>query len=69
LGQNRRIGNGRNCQSARYAYREDTGRKDQGRALLDEGSATPMIDEDGPTLMDAKAPVVGIEDGTNKTSK
>jgi hypothetical protein len=32
-------------------YREDTGKKDQGRALLDEGSAPPMPNEDDPTIM------------------
>jgi hypothetical protein len=32
-------------------YREDIGKKDQGRALLDEGSALQVPDEDGPTIM------------------
>jgi hypothetical protein len=32
------------------AYREDTDKKDQGRAFLDVGSALPEPDEDGPTI-------------------
>jgi hypothetical protein len=48
-------------------YREDVGSKDQGRALLDEGSAPPMFEEDNPTVTDTVASVGGAGDGTYKT--
>jgi hypothetical protein len=50
-----------------YAYREDTGKKDQGQAFLDEGSAPPVPNEDGPTIMAATALLASGDDGTNKT--
>jgi hypothetical protein len=40
-----------------YAYRVDTGKKDQGRALLDKGSIPPRPDEDNPAITDETAPV------------
>jgi hypothetical protein len=45
----------------------NTGKKDQGWALQDEGSAPPIPDEDGPTIMDATTMMVIEGDGTCKT--
>jgi hypothetical protein len=39
-----------------YAYREDTGKINQGWAFLDEGSVPPVPDEDDPTIMAATTP-------------
>jgi hypothetical protein len=50
-----------------HAYREDTGRKDQWWALLDEGFTPPVPVEDSPAIMDATAPAVGEDEGTYKT--
>jgi hypothetical protein len=38
-------------------YQEDTGKKDQGRAFLDRGSALPKLDEDDLTVMIMATPV------------
>jgi hypothetical protein len=53
--------------SAPYAYLEDTGRKDQERALLNEGSTPMMLDKDVPDVTDATAPTLGMGNGTYKT--
>jgi hypothetical protein len=50
-----------------YAYREDTSKKDQGWALLDEGSEPPVPDEDGSAITDAIAPAAGKGGETYKT--
>jgi hypothetical protein len=50
-----------------YVYQEDTGKKEQGWALLDEGSTPPVPDEDDPIIMDATALMVGVDDRTYKT--
>jgi hypothetical protein len=52
-----------------YAYQEDTDKKDQGRALLDEGSAPPVPDEDGLTIMVATALAPDEDDGTYKSAR
>jgi hypothetical protein len=65
---NNRSGSGINQQPMSYAYREDTGRKDQGWALFDKGSAPPVPDEDGPAIMDVAAPVASEDDRTYETS-
>jgi hypothetical protein len=49
------------------AYQEDTNKKDQGRAFLDEGSTPPVPNQDSPTIMVAIAPTVDEDAGTNKT--
>jgi hypothetical protein len=54
--------------SAPYAYREDAGRKEHGRALFDEGSAPLTSNEDDPIVTDAVALAVGEGNGTYKTS-
>jgi hypothetical protein len=59
--------NGIHQKLAPHAYREDASKKDQGRALLDGGSAPPMSNKDDPTVVDAAAPVVGEGKGTYKT--
>jgi hypothetical protein len=41
--------------------------KDQGRALLDEGSTPSMPGEDDPAITDAMALTVGKGGGTYKT--
>jgi hypothetical protein len=46
------VGAAQNQQSVPHVYRENTGRKDQGWALLDEGSAPPVPGEDGPAITD-----------------
>jgi hypothetical protein len=38
-------------------YRENTDKKDQGRAVLDEGSTPLVPDEDTPAVMQAATPV------------
>jgi hypothetical protein len=48
-------------------YREDTGKKDQGWALLDEGFAPSVPNEDGPTIMATTTPAAGKDGGTYKT--
>jgi hypothetical protein len=48
--RNRRSGNGINQWTTPCSYREETNRKDQGRAFLDGGSAPPEPDEDDPPL-------------------
>jgi hypothetical protein len=47
--------------SAPHMYWVDAGRKDQGRALLDGGSAPPPFNKDGATATGTTA-VVNIED-------
>jgi hypothetical protein len=44
-----------------HTYQVDTGRKDQGHALLDGGFAPPPSDEDDPAITDTMAPTI-IED-------
>jgi hypothetical protein len=66
-GKNRRSGSSVNRWPTPYAYREDTDKKDQGWALLDEGSTPPVADEDGPTIMDATALAVDECSGAYKT--
>jgi hypothetical protein len=56
--------NGIHQKSAAHAYLEDIGRKDQGWGLLDEGSAPPMPDDDGPAVTGAMALAVDKGDGT-----
>jgi hypothetical protein len=51
-----------------YAYREDTGKKDQEQALLDEGSTPPVPDEDSPAILDATAVAADKDFGAYKTS-
>jgi hypothetical protein len=53
--------------STPHSYREDTDRKDQGRALLGEGSAPSTSDEDDPTVVGTMVPLVGKGEGTYKT--
>jgi hypothetical protein len=48
-------------------YREDTGRKEQGRAFLDESSAPLVPNKDGPTIMAATTLASDEDDGTYKT--
>jgi hypothetical protein len=48
-------------------YREDRGKKDQGRAFLDGGSTPSELDEDGPAIMVMATPIVGKDVGTCKT--
>jgi hypothetical protein len=66
--RNRRSGSGINQQPTQYIYREDTGKKDQGWALLDEGFTPPVPDEDDPAIVDAAAPAAGEDDGTYESS-
>jgi hypothetical protein len=49
------------------AYREDAGRKDQGRALLDGGSAPPMSDDDNPIVTNTMTPMIDKGEGTYRT--
>jgi hypothetical protein len=65
--KNRRSRSGVNQCPMPYTYREDTGKKDQGRVFLDEGFAPPVPDEDGPTIMAATAPMTAEDNGTYKT--
>jgi hypothetical protein len=60
-------GNGIKQQPRPCVYWEDIDKKDQGWALLDEGSMPPVPDEDGPIIMGAIAPSVGEDDRTYKT--
>jgi hypothetical protein len=62
--KNRRSGSGGMLRPTPYAYLEDTSKKDQGWALLDEGSAPKVPDEDGPSTMDATAPIASKVGGT-----
>jgi hypothetical protein len=48
-------------------YQEDTDKKDEGRALMDEGSAPPVPKEDGLAIMAVITPAAGADDGTYKT--
>jgi hypothetical protein len=48
-------------------YREDTKKKDQGRALLDEGSMPPLPNEDDPAIMIVTTPVSSKDGGSHKT--
>jgi hypothetical protein len=50
-----------------YAYRVDTGKRNQGQALLDEGSIRPRPDMDSLTTMDAMALATGEGGETYKT--
>jgi hypothetical protein len=52
--------------SAPHTYRVDAERKDQGRALLDGGSAPPASDEDDPTATSTMAAAIGEDKGTCK---
>jgi hypothetical protein len=47
--------------------REDTGKKDQGRVLLDRGSAPSEPNKDGPTIMVMTTPAASEDGGTYKT--
>jgi hypothetical protein len=47
-------------------YQEDTGKKDQGRVLLDEGSVPSVPNEDDPAIMATITPMVGEDGGTYK---
>jgi hypothetical protein len=51
-----------------YAYREDTGKKDQGRAFLDEVFALQVPKEDGPTGVVMITLVAGKDSETYKTA-
>jgi hypothetical protein len=57
-----RSGSGVNQRIIPHAYRDDTGKKDQGRALLDRGSTPPKLDEYNPVIMATATPVAS-EDG------
>jgi hypothetical protein len=59
--------NGTHRKSAPHAYWEDTGIKDHGWALMDEGSAPTLSDEDDPTVTDAAALAIGEDNRTYKT--
>jgi hypothetical protein len=50
-----------------YAYREDTGKKDQRQAFLGEGFAPPVPGEDSHAIMATAAPVADEDGGTYKT--
>jgi hypothetical protein len=56
-----------NQQPTPHTYREDIDRKDQRRALLDEGSTPMELSEDNPTCTDATTPMTNEDDGTYKT--
>jgi hypothetical protein len=58
--------NGIQQKLAPRAYREDDGRKDQGRALLDGGSTPLLSNKDDPTVTDALAAVDCEDKGTFK---
>jgi hypothetical protein len=49
-------------------YREDTGKKDQGRAFLDKGSTPLVPDEDSPAIMAMTTLAAGEGGKTYKTS-
>jgi hypothetical protein len=51
-------GNGMPQNSAPHTHRIDAGRKDQGWALLDGGSAPPLSDENNPTAASTTAPAI-----------
>jgi hypothetical protein len=65
--RNRRRGSGVNKQSTPCAYWEDANKKNQGWALLDEGTASPMPDGDDPAIMATMAPGAGEDGRTYKT--
>jgi hypothetical protein len=50
-----------------HTYRVDTGKKDQGWTLLDEGSISLGLDKDGPATLDAMTLAAGEGDGTYQT--
>jgi hypothetical protein len=60
--------NGIHGKLAPRAYQEDTGRKDQGWALLDRGSVPQLSDKDGPRVADVVATAVSQNKGTCKAS-
>jgi hypothetical protein len=53
--------------SAPHAFREDAGRKDQGQALLEEGSTPSTSDEDDPIVTDVVAHAIGECNGSYRT--
>jgi hypothetical protein len=63
----RRSGSGINQQTTPCTYQEDIGKKDQGRASLDEGSTLLEPDKDGPANVAVTTPTVGKDGGTCKT--
>jgi hypothetical protein len=50
------------------SYKFITDKKDQGRALMGEGFAPSVPNEDGPTIMASTTPVVDEDGGTYETS-
>jgi hypothetical protein len=50
-------------------YREDTDKKDQGRAFLAEGSTSTTPEEDGPTIVAMATKMADENNRTYKTSK
>jgi hypothetical protein len=60
-------GNGIKQQPRPYVYWEDTDKKDQGWALLDEGSMPLVPDENDPIITGTIAPLVGEDERTYKT--
>jgi hypothetical protein len=48
-------------------YQEDTGKKDQGQALLNEGSVPLVPNEDDPAIMAVTTPAADEDDCTYKT--
>jgi hypothetical protein len=50
-----------------YAYQDDTGKKDQVQAFLDEGFTPPMPDKDSLATMAATTPVAREDGRTYKT--
>jgi hypothetical protein len=66
-GRNMEAKNGVNQQLMAHSYQVDTSKKDQGRALLDEGSRYLRPEKDNPATTDATAPTTGKGDETYKT--
>jgi hypothetical protein len=50
-------------------YREDTGKKDQGKAFLARGFASTTPDEDSPAIVAVVTPAVDENGGACKTHK
>jgi hypothetical protein len=50
-------------------YREDTGKKDQGKAFLARGFASTTPDEDNPAIVAVVTPAVDENGGACKTHK
>jgi hypothetical protein len=48
------------------SYQEDTDKKDQGWAILDEGSTPSVPNEDNPTIMAATTLAISEDAGTYK---